>query len=231
MKNNPSRIVECCDAIKWLMSYQKSDHTSFVTSLPDISEFSNFSLKEWKDWFVKTAGLILSATSDDGVSVFYQSDIKYKGEWVDKAYLISKAAEERGHTLLWHKIVCRVAPGISTFGKPAYSHIVCFSKNIRLENVSKSTPDVIEKLGEKTWVRGIGLENCLMISKFIATETTSKKIIQPFCGEGSILAAANMYGLDSLGIERSSKRAEKARHLQITTDASWFFNEKYPAQT
>ena len=84
--------------------------------------------------------------------------------------------------------------------------------------MSKSTPDVIGDLGEKTWVRGMGLENCLMISKFIANHTNSKIIVHPFCGEGSILAAANIVKLKALGIERSPKRAEKARRLTISAD-------------
>ena len=218
---NPLRIVECGDALAWLESQQKIEGASIVASMPDISEFNNYTLAEWKEWFTKTAVLIMSRCPDDGVAVFYQSDIKYEGVWVDKAYLVQKAAESVGLNLLWHKIVCRVAPGIATFGKPAYSHILCFSKNIKLTDMSKSTPDVIGELGDKTWVRGMGLENCLMITKFIATHTNSTKVVHPFCGEGSILAAANMNGLDAFGIERSPKRAAKARTLQISSDKKW----------
>jgi hypothetical protein len=222
--NTPERIVECGDAIEWLLSHDKFEGASIVASMPDISEFSNYSLAQWKEWFTDTAALIMSRCADDGVAVFYQSDIKYEGVWVDKAYLVQKAAEKEGLELLWHKVVCRVPPGIATFGKPAYSHILCFSKNVRLLDVSKSTPDVIGDLGEKTWVRGMGLENCLMITKFIATHTVSKRVVHPFCGEGSLLAAANVNGLDALGIERSPKRAEKARALRISDDKKkWVF--------
>ena len=224
MESRPERIIECADAIAWLESQSKESLAacSLVASMPDISEFSNYSLLEWKEWFTNTASLIMSRTPDDGVVVFYQSDIKYEGVWVDKAYLIQKAAELNGLELLWHKIVCRVNPGIATFGKPAYSHIICFSKSIRLHDMSRSTPDVIPELGEKTWVRGMGLENCLMIANFIATHTHSKTVVHPFCGEGSLMAAANKKGLRGVGIERSPKRAEKARRLQISDDLkSW----------
>lgn len=214
----PERQVECGDAIEWLKSHDKFEGASVVASMPDISEFTNYSLIQWKEWFTSTAALIMSRCPDDGVAIFYQSDIKYEGVWVDKAYLVQKAAEREGLDLLWHKVVCRVAPGIATFGKPAYSHIICFSKGVRLHDMSKSTPDVIADLGEKTWVRGMGLENCLMITKFIATHTNSTRVVHPFCGEGSILAAANVNGLDALGIERSPKRAEKARLLKISDD-------------
>jgi hypothetical protein len=220
MVNNPERIVECADALVWLEANSKESlaGSSLVASMPDISEFTNYSLEQWKSWFTNTASLIMSRTPDDGVAIFYQSDIKYEGVWVDKAYLVQKAAEHNGLELLWHKIVCRVNPGITTFGKPAYSHILCFSKNVRLNDMGRSTPDVIPELGEKTWVRGMGLENCLMIAQFIARETKSTTVVQPFCGEGSILAAATLKGLRGIGIERSLKRAEKARRLQISED-------------
>ncbi|MBC7427761.1 MAG: SAM-dependent methyltransferase [Bacteriovorax sp.] len=224
MESSSGREVFCADALVWLESQSKESlaGSSLVASMPDISEFTNFSLAQWKEWFTNTAALIMSRTPDDGVVVFYQSDIKYEGEWVDKAYLVQKAAEQEGLALLWHKIVCRVDPGVATFGKPAYSHIICFSKNIRLHDMSRSTTDVIPELGEKTWVRGMGLENCLMIANFIATQTKSTTVVQPFCGEGSLLAAAAKKGLHGIGIERSPKRAEKARHLIISDDLkSW----------
>lgn len=139
--------------------------------------------------------------------------------WIDKGYLCQKAAELEGHHLLWHKIFCRAPVGVTTFGRPAYSHALCFSKSLKLD-VSQSSADVIENLGEKTWQRGMGLEAALMIAKFVATQTQSKRIVNPFCGEGSVVAAANAFGLSSIGIEKSSKRAKKAMKLEISPDLS-----------
>jgi hypothetical protein len=85
-------------------------------------------------------------------------------------------------------------------------------------DLSKSTPDVIPELGEKTWERGMGLSTGLMIAKFILENTKSDTIINPFCGEGSMLAAGNAMGLHTIGIERSPKRAEKARLLEVSSD-------------
>lgn len=39
---------------------------------------------------------------------------------------------------------------------------------------------------------------------------TLKCVVDPFCGEGTVLAVANQMGLDSLGVERSYKRCKKA---------------------
>lgn len=216
-----TRNVYAEDAIYWLKNNSVKAGTSLIASMPDYSEFPNYTLVEWKKWFTDTARLILESTPDDGVTIFFQSDIKHEGAWVDKSYLCQKAAEELGHELLWHKIFCRFPAGTITFGRPSYSHMLCFSKNLRLDP-AKSTADVVPDLGEKTWERGMGLEASLMASKFILKQTNSKTIIQVFCGEGSMLAAANFVGLNAIGIERSPKRAEKARLLQVAPDGKSF---------
>lgn len=215
--NEEKRVVYCEDAILWLKSRPVHEGCSMVASLPDISEFPGLSLNAWKNWFVQTVALILSRCPDDGVTIFFQSDIKVVGTWVDKGYLCQKAAESLEHELLWHKIVCAAPAGVVTFGKPSYSHLLCLSKGQRGQ-VERSTADVIPDRGEKTWQRGMGLQACLIAAKFIAEQTKSQTLINPFCGHGSMLAAANAFGLKAIGIERSPKRAEKARVLQVRTD-------------
>ncbi len=208
------RIIYCEDAIEWIKKNEIPPLSSFVVSLPDISEFHGYSLEQWEEWFVETASLILSRCPDQGVVIFYQSDIKFEGTWIDKGYLCQTAARKTQHKLLWHKILCRVSPGVATFGKPSYSHLLCFSKDLRLD-IGRSTPDVVSDLGEKTWTRGMGLNACVLIAKFISEQTNSSLIINPFCGEGSMVATANAFKLDAIGIERSPKRALKARELKV----------------
>lgn len=53
-----------------------------------------------------------------------------------------------------------------------------------------------------------------MIAKFLSEHTSSKTLVHPFCGQGSMLALANHYGLNAIGIERSPKRAELAKVLK-----------------
>ena len=215
------RTVHCVDAIEWLNKADITPDSSLLGSLPDISEFPTLTLAEWKTWFINTAELILSRCPDDGVTIFYQSDIKYEGLWVDKAYLCQKAAEKIGHELLWHKVLCRAPAGTITFGRPAYSHLLCFSKKFRMD-LSKSLPDVLPDLGDKTWERGMGLNACVLIGKFLSEQTKTKTLINPFCGQGSMLATANAFGLNAIGIEKSPKRAEKARHITLSADhKSW----------
>ncbi len=173
----------------------------------------------------------LAATPDNGVTIFYQSDIKRDGTWVDKSYLCQKAAEAEGRALLWHKIVCRHPAGSVTYGRPSYSHILCFSKEVRAP-VEASTADVLPEAGEKTWTRGMGIEACLLVARFIAEHTQTTTVIHPFCGEGSMLAAANALGLSAIGIERSPKRAEKARKLTLDLEArAWRTEERASARS
>jgi len=190
--------------------------------MPDISEFHGYTLDAWKEWFINTAKLVMSRTPEDGVTIFYQSDIKVDGVWVDKGYLCQKAAESIGHELIWHKIVCRIQPGKISFGRPAYSHVLCFSKGVRIRDLSRSSADVIPDIGEKTWERGMGLEACVMIGKFVAEQTNSKTLVHPFCGQGGMIAVANALGLSAIGIERSHKRAETARTLTVSSSFKKF---------
>jgi len=208
------RTVFTEDAIAWLKNHPINLDSSLVASMPDFSEFPQLTLTDWKTWFTETASLILEKTPDLGVAIFFQSDIKVEGEWVDKGYLCQKAAERTCHTLLWHKVFCRHDPGSITFGRPSYSHLLCFSKNLRAD-VALSTADVVPDLGEKLWPRGMGKAACEVACTMILKETKTRTVLNPFCGHGSVLAVANRLGLHAIGIEMSAKRAEKARLAQF----------------
>ncbi|WP_434385421.1 DNA methyltransferase [Melittangium boletus] len=208
------REVHCADALEWLAGQGVLAGCSLITSMPDVSEFPSYTLEQWKEWFVRTAGLVLSRCPDDGVTIFYQTDIKKDGTWVDKGYLVQKAAEGLGHALLWHKVVCRAPAGQTTFGRPAYSHLLCFSRGVR-SDLGRSSPDVLPQAGEVTWTRGMGVEACLAACRYVLSHTPTRTIVDPFCGHGTVLAVANDLGLDAVGVELSRKRARKARALRM----------------
>lgn len=212
-----NRVVHTEDATFWLDQNPIIPNSSLIASMPDYSEFPNMSIEEWKIWFTNTAKLIIDKTAEDQVSIFYQSDIKYQGEWIDKSYLCMKAQEALGAKLLWHKVISRVPVGAITFGRPAYSHILCFSKK-RILDAKNSTADILFSTGDKIWERGMSQDACTMIAKFIKNEIKSETIINPFCGMGSMLSVANAYELNAIGIERSLKRAKIARIVQFDVD-------------
>lgn len=210
----PKREIHCGDALPWLAANAPLTGCSFITSLPDISGLPHLSLDEWKAWFIGAARATLAATEDEGVTIFYQTDIKRDGVWIDKGYLCQRAAEEHGASLLWHKVVCRKAAGTPSFGRPSYAHLLCYSRRIR-DQLARSTADVLPSLGEMTWSQAMGTAACELACRYVQTHTQSKTIVDPFCGLGTVLAVANAMGFDAIGVEIGKKRAKKARNLLL----------------
>jgi len=91
-----ARVVHQADALEWLAQHRPLVGASVVTSLPDTSELPELSLDQWRQWFVRAAALTLSCLDDDGVAIFFQSDIRHGGVWIDKASLIQSAATSGG---------------------------------------------------------------------------------------------------------------------------------------
>lgn len=209
----PLREVHHADALAWLQGRNDFSGCAFITSLPDVSELPALDLEAWKRWFVDAARLVLERTPPDSVAIFFQSDIRKDTVWIDKGYLCLKAAEEAKHTVLWHKVVCRLAPGAASHGRPAYSHMLCFTKALR-PDLSRAYPDVLPDAGEKNWTRGMGVEACRLAVRYVLENTRARTIVDPFCGKGMVLAVANALGADAVGVELSSKRVKQARALQ-----------------
>lgn len=214
MSEAPGRVVHQADGVGWLRSAQLGPEHAVVTSLPDVSEAPVKELEAWKHWFTETAALICERIASQAVAIFYQTDIKRQGHWIDKGHLVQQGAEASGAALLWHKIVCRVAPGHATFGRPAYAHLLCFSKALRLDP-GRSTPDVIADPGRMTWPRAMPLAACEASCRFLLEQTACRIVVDPFCGHGTILAVANAMGMSAVGVDLSRKRADKARTLVV----------------
>jgi len=212
----PRREVTCGDGLARLAGGRLPADHALVTSLPDASELPDLTFEGWRAWFVETAALCCRSVAPEAVAVFYQTDVKREGRWVDKGHLLQLGAERAGAGLLWHKVVCRVPPGTTTFGRPAYAHLLCFSAGLRLPP-GRSTPDVLPRLGEMTWARAMGREACEAVARFLLAATACRTVLDPFCGLGTMLAVANAHGLDALGVERSAKRAARARALRLGT--------------
>lgn len=200
----------------WLRNAALPDGHALVTSLPDHSELPTLGFEGWRTWFTETAELACRQVADESVAIFYQTDVKHDGCWVDKGYLVSRGAEAAGSSLLWHKLVCRVPPGQTTFGRPAYAHILCFSRSLRL-TAGQSSPDVLPRLGEMPWPRAMGVDACDAILTFLLDHTRCRTVVDPFCGMGTVLAVANRRGLDAVGVELSARRASRARALVVGT--------------
>ncbi len=197
----------------WLRSAQLGADHALVTSLPDSSEL-RLSFEAWQTWFADAAALVCRAAAPSSVAVFFQTDVKREGSWLDKAFLVQLGARAAGVELLWHKIVCRAPAGVATHGRPGYAHLLCFSSGLELDP-KRSSADVLPRLGEMTWPRAMGVTACEAVADFLLEHTACRTVVDPFCGIGTMLAVANARGLDAIGVELSPKRAERARTLTL----------------
>ena len=210
----PTRRIIQAEALAWMAENPAASGTSVVTSLPDVSELPERGFEGWKAWFGEAARAVLRWVPDPGLVMFFQSDIRHGGVWVDKGYLVQRAAEAEGRTLLWHKVVCRVAPGTITHGRAGYSHLLCFSHAPR-EKISHPGPDVLPDAGHKPWSKAMGVSACRLACRFLKEETETRIVVDPFCGHGTALAVANLYGFEALGVELSTRKVRAARRLVL----------------
>jgi len=183
-------------------------HTSVVTSLPDVSELA-LDFDDWRTWFVDTARAVVRWATE--VAIFYQSDIRHRGVWVDKGHLVMRAAEDENIPLAWHKVVCRKPPGTVALGRPSWSHMLCFA---RARLAPPRSPDVLPDAGAMGWSRAMGAEACRVACAFLRAETATRRVVDPFCGRGAVLVAANAAGLDAVGVDISRKRCRAAQRAR-----------------
>jgi hypothetical protein len=213
----PLREVHCADAIGWLRQRGRIEGACAITSLPDVSEV-NLSLPVWRAWFLGAVTLVVDAVPDSSAALFFQSDIKRDGVWVDKGAMVIRAAEDAGAQILFHKIVCRRPPGVLTYGRPGYTHLIAVSRAMKCPDVLP-LPDIITDAGALPWVRAMGVRAAAQAVRFARDQVGAQVVLDPFCGVGTVLAAANALGMDALGVELSRKRCEQARALTLPAAA------------
>lgn len=212
----PGRDVHCADTIPWMRERGRIVGACAVTSLPDVSEVG-MTLPVWRAWFLHAVTLVVDSVPDESAALFFQSDIKRDGAWIDKGAMVIRAAEDAGARVLFHKIVCRRPPGMLTYGRPGYTHLIAVSRTMRCPDVLP-LPDVIVDAGRQPWVRAMGVRAAGHAVRFAKEQVGAQVVFDPFCGVGTVLAVANTLGLHALGVEKSRKRCEQARALTLHAD-------------
>lgn len=211
----PERTIHCMDALTWLRGSGIMPGASVVTSMPDISEVG-MDLTSWRAWFGEAAALCVGLVEPTQAALFYQSDIKLDGRWIDKGALVIRAAEDAGAHVLFHKVISRRQPGLLSHGRPGYTHLIAVSRELRCPD-ELEIPDVIIDPGPVAWVRAMGVRAAAHGVRFVRDVAKARCVVDPFCGVGTIPAVANLLGLDAIGVELSRKRAERARELVLRT--------------
>jgi hypothetical protein len=214
----PSRTVHHGDALPWLRAAGTLAGASVVTSLPDASELPALRFDGWRRWFEEAALSTMQSVPDEGVAIFFQSDVRHSGLWVDKGAMVLRAAERAGMATLFHKIVCRKPPGTLTQGRASYSHMLAFARVLR-PKLRHATADVLPDGGVQPSVKSMGVLACVDACRFVIAETRTRTIVDPFCGFGTVLAVANALGLDAIGVDLSARMCRRARRLSVTVRA------------
>ncbi len=208
-----TREVHHADAIEWLRGRGVLPGCSVVTGMPDVSEVG-MSVAAWRTWFLGGARAVMDIVPDDGVTIFFQTDLRTGGTTIDKGTMVQSVAEARGMSLLFSKVVCRLPPGTLAFGRPTFTRFLAFSVAARLPG-NLPIPDVIVDDGQKTWERAPGLPVVAAAMRCVRAATKSTIVVDPFCGKGWFLAVANAYGLDAIGVEKNRSRAMEARAFTV----------------
>ncbi len=214
-----ARRVIHAEALAWMAANPADSGTSVVTSLPDVSELQDLSLDAWRTWFIDAARRVIQWVPERGLAIFYQSDVRIGGKWIDKSYLINRAIEDAGASLVWHKLVCRKPPGSVALGRPSYSHMLCATMTDRAVPRHPG-PDVLADAGHMPWSKAMGVAACTVACRFLREETATRVVVDPFCGRGTVLAVANAMGFDALGVDVGAKRCRAARAMVIGVELS-----------
>jgi hypothetical protein len=215
----PKRSVFHGDALEWLRANGPLDGASVVTSLPDLSELPALDLPGWQGWFEDAAVRTMNAVGDEGVAIFFQSDVRHGALWIDKGAMVSRAAERAGMRALFHKIVCRKPPGTVTIGRASYSHLIAFARTL-CPSLRRTTADLLPEAGFKPGAKAMGVAACFDACRFVRDETATRTIVDPFCGFGTVLAVANALGMDAIGVDLSMRMCRRARTLRVDLRAA-----------
>jgi len=104
---------------------------------------------------------------------------------------------------------------------PTFSHLLAFSGprgGVTARAERCSIPDVFDR-GDMVWARATGFVAAQKVCQWLQHELLVSSILDPFCGSGTILAAANHTGLAAIGVEINAKRARHALVMQVCRDA------------
>ena len=211
------RTVVVAETGAWLA--QQSSLPSVVTSLPDITELTlpggvEKGAAPYCAWFRGTVATITSKLRPGCVALFYQTSTQLHGELIDKAFLVAQGVSDvPGARVLWRKVVLRSPVGqCRTAITPGYSDLIAVARE-QPPSGSLVLPDVFER-GEMAWSRAMGASAALAASRYVRSWGCAE-LVDPFCGSGTVLAAANHVGLAATGVDLSPKRARHAAVMQL----------------
>lgn len=195
----PDVTLEVADMFHWLPAHHRAG--AVVTVLPDADEIG-MGPQTYEGWLRGAASTCFAYSS--GPTVFYQTDRMYSGRWQDKAHIITAVADTAGIGMLWHKVVLRRDPGKVDLHRPTWSHLLAFGPG----RPGKRRPDVIDA-GGYLWRDGMGTAAAAFVADWL-TEVGVTTVLNPCCGEGTVVAACADAGLDVYGCDIDAEHVAAA---------------------
>jgi len=205
-----SRKIIVADSMKWLALQKSQSIPNVITGICDMDEIGLTDINKYLDFFNRIAQLIFEKTNPNGYAIFIQTDRKIERSWIDKSLLLSTIAQKNGFKMVWHKIVLHRDVDATDLHRPGYAHMVCYTKN---GTSGAATPDIIP-VSQRLYKNGTPVEAAVRAIEFVKRYTKSEPcVVDPFVGQGTIVAIANAYGLNAIGIDIDSQQARKAEDL------------------
>lgn len=209
--------ILCADSLVWLPDHP--DQGAIVTSLPEVSELPHVPFEEYGSWLAQAARLCFGSLSEDCPIVFLQTDRKHDGRWLDKSFALSAVAEECGYWMLWHKIELRGKPGTMDWRRPGFRHVLAYGRG--KTRPGDATPDIIPP-SQPLYADGVGKLAAEEAVRLCLLTNNAPRILDPFCGQGTFLAAAQRLGAkDITGIDISVEQCRLARDASYKHGSLW----------
>ena len=211
--DEPKGVILYADTNEVIDACPNKNFHHVFTSVPDISETEYKNLRDYTEFFEKMVARCLEKCKDEGYVIFYQTDSKVNGYWLNKAFMIYDVARISEVKLIFHKIVLRKEVGKTDRSSPTYSHLLCFSRKSKHGSKKHTFPDVLpvsKSINRHSTPEVV----CNSVMNFIEANQPDdipkhKHIIfDPFCGEGAILCEAKKRGYSIFGMEIDKDKVE-----------------------
>eukprot|EP01111_Echinosteliopsis_oligospora_P014565 TRINITY_DN5509_c0_g1_i2.p1 TRINITY_DN5509_c0_g1~~TRINITY_DN5509_c0_g1_i2.p1 ORF type:complete len:220 (-),score=46.83 TRINITY_DN5509_c0_g1_i2:18-677(-) len=205
---------------------------SIITTIPSHEESKIDDFFEWKKWFVDMCASLLEHIPLSECVLLFQPDIKIineKGyqEWVDTAYMCNRACDSvPSCRLVFHKIISNhvnitdYSTNIYKDKRVGYIHLMCYRK--QTDDHEEQFADVV---ANNTCCDGVNFESIILAVKY-AKHIGSRCIIDPFCRRGDILAVANYFGLNSIGLQSEDSLLQTSYNISINQEKNGFLVEQ-----